>query len=285
MESQNFSNSPLRQPASDQSVNWLQRQAAGLLVKLRPEVAASFLKKALGFKRTNLVTPEGVFHVDVASCLGYPLLKTGVYESGMVQVIKTYLKPGNIFVDLGANEGYFTVIGSQLVEQAGKVIAIEPQSRLQPIIRKNLSLNNCENVTILQVLVSDSSTMANLYISTDMNTGSTSLVKTSRFSLPKEELQALTLADVFQQQGITTCDLLKVDIEGYEYEAILGSKELFTSHRVKAIALELHPYHLAKRGLSEKDIVDFLGSCGYRLSSLGSNTVFISPDYQSHTAA
>src|SRR5919199_1067555 len=137
MENQNFSNSPLPQTTSDQAGNWLQRQSAGLLVKLRPEIAASFVKKLLGFKRTNLVTTEGAFYVDIASCLGYPLLKTGVYESGMVQVIKTYLKPGNIFVDLGANEGYFTVIASRLVGKAGKVIAIEPQSRLQPIIREN----------------------------------------------------------------------------------------------------------------------------------------------------
>lgn len=67
-----------------------------------------------------------------------------------------------------------------------------------------------------------------------------------------------------------------VDIEGYEYEAILGSPELFTAHRVKAIALELHPRHLSKRGLSEKKILDFLESCGYTRSSLCSNMVFIS---------
>lgn len=278
MESQNISSIPLAQP-KDQSLTWLQRQTADWLVKLRPEVTASFFKKMLGFKRTNLVTDNGTFYVDIASCLGYPLFKSGVYESGMVQVIKTYLKPGDIFVDLGTNEGYFTVIASQIVGKNGKVISVEPQSRLQGIIKTNLELNNCENVTVLQAIILDSPKMASMYISTDMNTGSTSLVKTSRFALPKEEIQGLTLEEVFQQQGITTCDLLKVDIEGYEYEAILGSRELFTSHRAKAIALELHPYHLAKRGLSEKEIIDFLSSCGYSLSSSCANTVFLSPDY------
>ncbi len=281
MESQNISRVQLSQLPNNQSVTWLQKQMASWLVKLRPEVLASFLKKILGLQRVNLVTSDGTFFVDIASCLGYPLLKDGVYESGMVQVIKTYLKPGDIFVDLGANEGYFTTIASQIVGNTGKVIAVEPQSRLQPIIRKNLSLNNCENVTLLQVIILDSPKMASIHISTDMNTGSTSLVKISRFALSKEEIQGLTLTEVFRQQEITHCDLLKIDIEGYEYEAILGSRELFTSHRAKAIALELHPAHLAKRGLSEKEIIDFLSSCGYSLSSSCSNTVFLSPDYHS----
>lgn len=281
MESQNISSIPLSQIPKNQSLTWLQKQTVDWLVKLRPEVTASFFKKILGYKRTNIVTANGIFYVDIASCLGYPLFKYGVYESGMLEVLKTYLKPGNIFVDLGTNEGYFTVIASQIVGNNGKVISVEPQSRLQLIIKANLELNKCENVTVLQAIILDAPKMASMYISTDMNTGSTSLVKTSRFTLPKEEIQGLTLTEVFQQQGITTCDLLKVDIEGYEYEAILGSRELFTSHRVKAIALELHPNHLAKRGLSEKEIIDFLSSCGYSLSSSCSNTVFLSPDYQS----
>lgn len=99
---------------------------------------------------------------------------------------------------------------------SGKIIAIEPQSLLQPIIKKNLNLNNCDNVTILQTIILDATKMASMYISTDMNTGSTSLLKNSRFSLPKEKVQGLTLMEVFQQQGITACNLLKVDIEGSE---------------------------------------------------------------------
>lgn len=283
MKPQNLYNTPISPSNCDPSVASLQRNAAGLILKVRPPFFASFLKKALGFKRTNITTSEGIFDIDVASLLGYQLLKTGVYESEMIHVLKTYLGAGDTFVDLGGNEGYFTVIASLIVGGNGRVITIEPQSRLQPIINKNLTLNKCKNVTILQTLVSDSSGIGCLYLTSDLNTGATSLVSISRFLLPKEDIQALTLTEVFQQQNILTCDLLKVDIEGYEYEAILGSKDLFTSHRIKAIALELHPYHLAKRGLSEKDIVDFLSSCGYSLSTLSSNTVFLSPDYVSKT--
>lgn len=266
-------------------MSWLHRHTAGLLRKVRPEFVGSSLKKLLGFSRTEVATPDGIFYADIASYLGYELFFNGVYEPEMIQVLRTYLKQGNILVELGANEGYFTAIASQLVGSRGKVIAVEPQDRLQPIVRKNLSLNGCENVNVVQVAVSDKPGTITIFISADMNTGSTSAVKISRFSQPTQEIPALPLKDIFEQQGLTTGELLKVDIEGYEYEAIMGSPDLFQSHRVKAIALELHPQHLAKRGLSEKTIVDFLESCGYTRSPLCSNTVYVSPDCPVKVAA
>jgi hypothetical protein len=58
--------------------------------------------------------------------------------------------------------------------------------------------------------------------------------------------------------------LLKVDIEGYEYEAILGSQEVFRSGKIRAIALELHPGAIRKRGLDPEAIPTFLECCGYK---------------------
>ena len=259
------------------TINYLENLIALSLGNLRPAVFASFLKKLVFPERRIFKSPNGEFWIDVASSIGYQLLDKGVYESSMVQILKRYLHPKSIFVDLGANEGYFSVIASQIVGEMGKVVAVEPQSRLQPVIAKNLALNHCKNTIVLQVAVSDKREDVVLHLSPDINSGSTSLVQTTRYPIPKQEVAGLTLAEIFHEQGITTCDLLKVDIEGWEYEAIMGSPEIFANHHVKAIALELHPHILAKRGLSEKTIVDFLDSCGYVLSP-APNTVFVLPN-------
>ena len=79
-------------------------------------------------------------------------------------------------------------------------------------------------------------------------------------------------------QGLNHVDLLKVDIEGFEYEAVLGSPRVFQQQRVKALALELHPTILADRGKSAGDTERMLEQAGYRLTETFGNTVWIADD-------
>jgi FkbM family methyltransferase len=255
--------------------SWMQRKIASILLGVRPAFVGSLLKRMLSLKRREIQTREGRFFVDIASNLGFPLLAEGTYEPEMVNVIKGCLSPGGVFVDLGANEGFFSVIGSKLVGHDGVVLAIEPQSRLQPIIKKNLSLNGCKNVEVLPLAINFESKPLTLNLSSDMNTGSTSVTRTTRYPLLKEDVSGITLVEVFRRYSIDSCDLLKVDIEGYEYEAILGSPELFKEKRIKALALELHPQILSRRQLSPNVITSFLEECGYRIEPSLGPSVFV----------
>ena len=86
-----------------------------------------------------------------------------------------------------------------------------------------------------------------------------------------------TLEQVLDECQLQVVDLLKVDIEGHEYEAILGSPALFEKHRVRVLALELHPGILRSRGKDSQDIDRFLQKCGYQLEIRGGNTVWRCP--------
>jgi hypothetical protein len=97
----------------------------------------------------------------------------------------------------------------------------------------------------------------------------------TRYPLPTEIVPAKTLAQVLREHGLDHVDLLKVDIEGGEYEAILGSPELFERKMVGAIALELHPQCLERKGRSEQQIVSFLTKAEYVLSSEAKNAVWV----------
>lgn len=258
---------------------------AAVLMRVRPAFLASFLKNALRFKRQEIITVEGTFFVDVASNFGYPLSTKGVYEPQMLKVIRDCLSPGSLFIDLGANEGYFSVVASKIVGTEGQVFAIEPQERLQPVLSRNLISNRCENVQLFPLAISDDSRPLILHLSPDMNTGSTAAIQTTRYPLLKQEVASMTLGDLFEEHDIETCDLLKIDIEGYEYEAIMGSPELFSAGRVKVIALELHPEVLSKRNLLPETITNFLVSCGYRLERSFANTVFVHSDIIAYESA
>lgn len=65
-----------------------------------------------------------------------------------------------------------------------------------------------------------------------------------------------------------------MDVEGWEFETILGSSELFRDHRMKTIALELHPNITRKRILDPCTILNFLIDCGYQIDKRFDNLVF-----------
>ena len=68
---------------------------------------------------------------------------------------------------------------------------------------------------------------------------------------------------------------MKMDIEGFEYEAILGSPEVFRRRQVTTIALELHRSRIAARGLDPDAVTRFLQECGYACTSTGDNTYYV----------
>lgn len=117
-----------------------------LLVKVRPAWLASFLKRILRINRFIYSTPQGKFFIDPASQFGFTLLSSGTYEKEVTEYIQNTLNPGDVFIDIGSNEGFFSIVASNLVNKTGKVISVEPHSRLQPILFKNSELNECYNI-------------------------------------------------------------------------------------------------------------------------------------------
>ena len=248
-----------------------------VLMQVRPNVFAASIKARLGVKRLPLSTRHGTFWIDPVSLLGVALSRQGVHEEGMVRTLHQFLSEGSSFVDLGANEGYFTIIGARLCGVAGRVLAIEPQQRLLPVIEETLRLNQSLGVALRHVAVGAEAGMAVMHLTASTNTGASGFERRSRLSLPTQEVTMLTLEQVLDQEGIAQVDLIKVDIEGFEYEALLGSPQVFERHRIKAIALELHPTLLAGRGKRAEDITEMLERCGYTLTATFGNAVWLAP--------
>src|ERR1700733_824304 len=247
---------------------------ARMLFKIRPALLADGLKRLLRIRRWTIETDAGKFWIDPISDFGMRLMQDGTYEPGMRTVLATLLGPGKVFVDLGANEGYFTVLGARLTEPEGQVIAIEPQDRLIPVIGANLRDNGL-NATIVQAAVSDRKATAVLHLAPSMNTGGSALQRATKYPVPTQRVRTVTLADVLDDNHVVNVDLLKIDIEGFEFEAILGSPQLFTDKRIKAMALELHPAALATRRKSVEQLVSFLTGAGYRETTIRAQSVWM----------
>ncbi len=237
------------------------------LLSVRPAFVASFLKKLFGVKRRVIQTSYGRFFVDPASNLGNAIITQPAYEPQMLEAISSILKKGDVFLDVGANEGYFSIIASKLVGEDGHVLSIEPQTRLQEVIFRNMAENGAFNVHVFQLAISDSVGTTSISLLPNMNTGGSGLFPTTKYSVPTQIVPLTTLGRLIGLLNISKIRLMKLDVEGHEYEAVLGSRDLFASGIIDQIALELHPSILSARDKSADDIVTFLNKCGYQRDS------------------
>jgi FkbM family methyltransferase len=242
--------------------------------RIRPAPLASALAHITGLNRREFVhTEHGTFFVAPMSQLGFHL-RHGEYEAATTAVLRKCLAPGAVFVDLGANEGYFTVLASRLVGPLGIVIAVEPQSRLQSVITANVEANNCRNVRLVKAVVSSKTQRVNLALTTAINNGASSLFKSTKYPLPREEVQSFTLGDLFASIEVKRCDLMKMDIEGAEYDALTGAQEVLKRGIIRHMTIEVHDSILERRGLSWSRTHEVILECGYRSTDNCDRTVY-----------
>lgn len=135
-----------------------------------------------------------------------------IYEPEVRQAIREILAEGGIAVDVGANIGYHTVLMSSLADQ---VIAVEPDPTNLELLKYNLERNACKNVSIIPCAVSDISKNCKLYLNSE-DTASHSIVEQHDVCI---DVRAVRLDEILP---IGPIRLIKMDIEGGEYDAILG---------------------------------------------------------------
>ncbi len=179
-------------------------------------------------------------------------------EPELLHVLFRALKPGDLAVDAGANVGFFTIVMSKLVGPTGSVIAIEPDSRNLAVLRKNLDINDCRNVEIVeQPLAVEEVSVA--FVKSEEN-GQSHVARGVGESGPWLRTTSLTkvLADRDRDRE---CALLKLDIEGSEYEALLGLEDY--AHRIPVIVSEVNPEALKRADSSPEELVGWLYQRGY----------------------
>lgn len=248
------------------------------LLSIRPAQLGNLVKQVLQVKRKHIQTDSGyTFYADPVSVFGFTLLSEGIYESQMTKLLESLLRPSDIFLDIGGNEGYFSVIASSLVHD-GKVYCIEPQSRLQSIIAENIRINNSNAIEVYRLAISNQTGEVELFLRPSTNTGASSLFRHWKIGSIKESVPAITLDKFFQQNSINRVRLLKIDCEGAEYLVFEGGKGVIKQKLIEFIALEYHPHICGKDKCN--NIHESLCNNGYILTKLHSQCIYHLPSLE-----
>jgi len=202
------------------------------------------------------------FACDLSDTIAHEAYFSGIYEPPVTRIVQACLSPGAVCVDAGANWGYFTLVAAAAVGAAGRVIALEPDSRMRDALEENVELNGFAQVATLAVAAAAQEGRGRLagYADSSANRGVSRLVD-ANVPGPVFDVRCATI------DGLTAdaprVDLLKIDVEGAEYDVLRGMRDGLASSRYGAIVLELHPELLRARGVEPVTCIDLLRDAGY----------------------
>jgi FkbM family methyltransferase len=166
----------------------------------------------------------------------------GSFEPNEFAFLADYLRPGMTVMDVGANEGAYSVFLAARVGATGHVIAVEPSSREVGRLRENLRLNGFRNVRLIEAALGDANGEGTLAVAEASHAGQNTLGES--IANPKVEIELFqsvsvrTLDSVVAEQELTRLDFLKIDAEGSEQPILRGAEETL-AHLRPLVQLEI----------------------------------------------
>lgn len=158
--------------------------------------------------------------------------------------IKEYgISSGDIVVDCGANYGFTSIFFSKLVGAEGKVYAVEPLPRNQDVIAENLSLNEIKNCESLAFAAGSS--IAEIEM---LNESNGFVINQNIKSRNRVQVTQDTLDNRIKAERV---DFLKLDVEGFELEALRGASRLLSGCPKLAIEMHVAYYEEPEKTISE----------------------------------
>jgi len=190
------------------------------------------------------------------------LLKTGYWELDETLEARAILRPGDTFIDVGADFGWYTVIGAKAVGPTGRVIAFEPVPRNLEFLRRNVAANGCANAKIEPIALSNKSGKVTMHLNRT-NLGNHSMLE-ARDRPDSIDVQAMTL-DEYLKDYSGKIALIKIDTEGAEGYILEGMRETLRKHPEMVIFMEFTPRWLQQSGYDPEAMLRQMCDQGYEI--------------------
>lgn len=266
-----------RQPEKDGWQNWCERVRHGLTVEM---LRTSFLMSAEYRTQHNpdlrqilIETERFQIYVDPDDLsVSRPISKHKQYEPHLTTFLQRELSPDMHFLDIGANIGWFTLLAASLVPD-GRVIAVEPNIYNVQLLNRSLVANQFHHVTVYPFAATDTAAILPLSF-----IGSNGRIQQLDKVTPHQQfVQGLPLDHLLPPT--TKIDVMKIDIEGYEWVAFKGMTHLLQQNR-PLIVTEFHPQAIRQyTGYVPENYLQTLFDLGYTVGVLmPDSTVQMMPD-------
>jgi FkbM family methyltransferase len=185
------------------------------------------------------------------------------FEQEELNFVKNILKNGDVFIDIGANVGLFSLIASQCVGKEGQVIAFEPAPTTFNRLLENQELNNIKNIDARNIGLSDELGELLFYVSDTGFDAWNSFAPSTNNKLQKQIAVRVTNLDYeLQNLDKAKIKLVKIDVEGWEKYVLKGGEKFFKNFS-PIVMVEFTDENTFNAGYSVHEIYDVMVGYGY----------------------
>lgn len=219
--------------------------------------------RTITFRKINI-------RLDLSKQMGNAIYWRGAHDWAPIFVLEKNLGNGGTFIDIGANQGEYTLWGARKTSNEGLVIAYEPSEEIFDQLEKNILLNKgiIPHVRLRRIGLSDKPGVLKLFTKQGKNEGVNTVFPTREHQLEIGEIELTTLDMEMECFNLPKIDLVKIDVEGAELLVLKGSKNTLSKYKPKLL-IEINRQSCLSAGYEPTEIIRFLEGFDYDLFVIG----------------
>ena len=235
----------------------------------------SFIRKVKNYSHSYLQTDHAeVFGNKLflnKKGLALSISHYGTYEKLEAKIMEEKIKVGNITVDVGANIGLHTLNMARIVGNTGRVFAFEPDPSNFEILRKNVKINNYQNIILEQKACADKYGRTTLYQSD--HPGMHRVFPQTKQAKGQVQVELTSLDKYFIDSNLADkINFIKIDVEGLEFSVLKGMKNILKNNKKIKILFENMQINTIQAGFTPIKVLNYLTSYDFKLFCLDDST-------------
>jgi len=187
-----------------------------------------------------------------------------LYEPTQTAWFKECLQPGDIFIDVGANFGWYTTLGAELVCSTGKVFAFEPSPIANQVIESMINDSMLQNVVLTKAAVGRENGNASLFLPNTRHLHSPSILHSDPAFIPVQ-VPVIALDNFAPLTNVPKIKLVKIDVEGYEPDVLTGMENLIKEKRIMNIICEFNSGWLKRNSITPAQLYERFINLGFHV--------------------
>jgi FkbM family methyltransferase len=199
------------------------------------------------------------------------LIRSGEFESAEFRFVQRYVAPGMTVLDIGAHQGFYTLLTSTRVGPSGRVFSFEPSPRERAALHRHVKWNRRGNVSVQGLALGNEEKTASLFVVNQDQTGCNSLrlpASDVHESWSPVNVQVSRLDGWLAGREIGAIDFVKLDVEGGELDVLKGAREFLERRPRPVFLVEVQDIRTANWAYPAKEVISYLAQRGFQWFAL-----------------